>query len=74
MKMTSKTENCDGFLSGLADQIEFRQAQAKAQSRVGGIAPTLLAKAFRGTLVRQDPKGPVPTIDTFLPACLILGA
>ena len=51
--MTSKTENCDGFLSGLAGQIEARQPQA--QARVDKLTPSLIARAFRGQLVPQDP-------------------
>jgi type I restriction enzyme S subunit len=40
-------------LFSLADQIESRFTQARAQ--VGKITPSLLAKAFRGELVPQDP-------------------
>ena len=42
----------DGLFA-LADQLEVRLA--KAQSRVSGITPSLLARAFRGALVPQDP-------------------
>jgi type I restriction enzyme, S subunit len=40
-------------LFGLADQIEARFAEAQAQ--VDKLTPSLLAKAFRGELVPQDP-------------------
>ena len=40
-------------LFALADQLEVRLA--KAQSRVSGITPSLLARAFVGKLVPQDP-------------------
>ena len=42
----------EGLLS-LADQLEERLA--KARSRVSGITPSLLARAFAGQLVPQDP-------------------
>lgn len=37
----------------LADQIESRLE--RAQSRIRGITPSLLARAFAGQLVPQDP-------------------
>jgi type I restriction enzyme, S subunit len=40
-------------LFGLADQIEARYAKARAQ--VDKLTPSLLARAFRGQLVPQDP-------------------
>ena len=40
-------------LSALADQLEARLE--KARSRVCGITPSLLARAFAGQLVPQDP-------------------
>ena len=40
-------------LFALADQIESRFTQARAQ--VDKLTPSLLAKAFRGQLVPQDP-------------------
>jgi hypothetical protein len=40
-------------LFALADQIEARYAKAKAQ--IDRLTPSLLAKAFRGELVPQDP-------------------
>ena len=40
-------------LFALADQIEARFAKAKAQ--VDKLTPSLLARAFRGHLVPQDP-------------------
>lgn len=40
-------------LFALADQIEARYA--KAQAHVDKLTPSLLAKAFRGELVPQDP-------------------
>jgi hypothetical protein len=46
--MTSKTENCDGFLSGLADQIELWLAQVRGQ--VDKLTLSLLALAFKGEL------------------------
>ncbi len=42
-----------GALFALADQIEARYAKAKAH--VGKLTPSLLAKAFRGELVPQNP-------------------
>ena len=47
-KMTSKTENGDGVLFALADQIEERLEMAA--SRIGGITPSLPACAFKGEL------------------------
>ena len=41
-------------LFALADQIEARFAQARAQ--VDQLTPSLLARAFRGQLVPQDPR------------------
>jgi len=40
-------------LFALADQIEARFTQARAQ--VDKLTPSLLARAFRGQLVHQDP-------------------
>jgi type I restriction enzyme, S subunit len=42
------------FLFALADQIEARFT--KAQQQVDKLSPSLLAKAFRGELVAQDPR------------------
>ncbi len=43
-------------LFAVADRLEARFAQARAQ--VDRLAPALLAKAFRGELVPQDPRDP----------------
>jgi len=61
--MTSRIENRDGVLVALADRIEARLRAAPRQAcfaeaergRVDALTPSLLARAFAGKLVPQDP-------------------
>ena len=51
--MTSKAEKADGALFALADYLKARPRAAQRQ--VDALTPSLLARAFVGQLVPQDP-------------------
>lgn len=62
LQLASTAEQAFAFAFAFADQLEAKVASAK--SRIDHLSQSILAKAFRGELVPQDPNDE--------PACVLL--